>query len=40
MVDHAEFHKAVRALGFEVDRADTDAVFHSLDLLTARVHVP
>ena len=30
-VDKAEFHKAVRALGFDVDREDTDAVFESLD---------
>ena len=30
-VDKSEFHKAVRALGFDVDREDTDAVFNSLD---------
>ena len=30
-VDKAEFHKAVRALGFDVEREDTDAVFESLD---------
>ena len=30
-VDKDEFHKAVRALGFEVEREDTDAVFESLD---------
>ena len=30
-VDKAEFHKAVRALGFDVEREDTDAVFDSLD---------
>ena len=30
-VDKDEFHKAVRALGFEVEKADTDAVFDSLD---------
>ena len=30
-VDKGEFHKAVRALGFDVQREDTDAVFESLD---------
>ena len=30
-VDQAEFHKAVRALGFQVDKEVTDAVFNSLD---------
>ena len=30
-VDKKEFHKAIRALGFEVEKADTDAVFDSLD---------
>ena len=30
-VDKREFHKAVRALGFEVEKEDTDAVFDSLD---------
>ena len=30
-VDKEEFHKAIRALGFEVERADSDAVFESLD---------
>ena len=31
MVDKREFAKAVRSLGFEVDRADAEAVFDSLD---------
>ena len=30
-VDKKEFHKAVRSLGFDVAREDTDAVFDSLD---------
>ena len=30
-VDKAEFHRAVRALGLDVERADTEAVFDSLD---------
>jgi len=30
-IDKKEFGKAVRALGFDVDEADTDAVFDSLD---------
>merc|ERR1719424_2784384 len=30
-VDKGEFHKAVRALGFDVEREHTDAVFDSLD---------
>ena len=30
-VDSAEFYKAVKALGFAVDREDTDAVFKALD---------
>merc|ERR1719230_2154879 len=30
-VDKSEFHKAVRALGFDVAREDTDMVFDTLD---------
>ena len=30
-IDKKEFGKAVRSLGFDVERADTDAVFDSLD---------
>ena len=30
-VDKSEFHKAVRALGFDVEREHSDAVFDSLD---------
>ena len=30
-VDKNEFHRAIKALGFPVDRADTDAVFDSID---------
>ena len=30
-VDKSEFHKAVRALGFDIEREHTDAVFDSLD---------
>ena len=30
-VDKAEFHKAMRSLGFDVQRSDTDPVFDSLD---------
>ena len=30
-VDKGEFHKAVRSLGFDVEKEDTDAVFDSLD---------
>ena len=30
-VDKGEFHKAIRALGFDVEQADSDAVFDSLD---------
>ena len=30
-VDKKEFYKAVRALGFDVEQKDTDAVFDSLD---------
>jgi len=30
-IDKKEFGKAVRSLGFDVDRSDTDAVFDSLD---------
>ena len=30
-IDKKEFHKAIRALGFEVEKDQTDAVFESLD---------
>ena len=33
-VDKTEFHRAVRALGFDVEKADTDAVFESISGLT------
>ena len=39
LYDKKEFHKAVRALGFDVSSTDTDAVFESLELPYADVRV-